>query len=202
MNRELMKTKDVQKWLKKYGYYKGDIDGISGVLTINAIIEFQSDYFVRKNDIDGIYGINTDNLLRTVINVKENSKDFKPKEFKCRCGGRFCTGYPDYIRADTVKIMQKIRDMIGVTYISSGLRCPKYNSMMKASIPNSRHLTGHAIDFYSPKTTTLKNRKNIMDNIDNIYYSYCDGYYRYPKKNTHGKISCRAMYTSIHIQTI
>ena len=38
MMKELMKTKEVQKWLKKYGYYKGDIDGISGVLTINAII--------------------------------------------------------------------------------------------------------------------------------------------------------------------
>ena len=54
--------------------------------------------YLRKKDVDGIYGTNTDNLLRHVYNVKAYTKNFEPEEFKCECGGRYCTGYPTYMK--------------------------------------------------------------------------------------------------------
>ena len=56
--------------------------------------------YLRKQDVDGEWGINSDNALRHVYNVRRYTKsdNFSPEEFKCECGGKYCTGYPSYMK--------------------------------------------------------------------------------------------------------
>ena len=56
------------------------------------ILKLQRKYFIRQKDIDGIYGRDTDILLRHVYNVLMYSENFTPDEFRCECGGKYCSG--------------------------------------------------------------------------------------------------------------
>lgn len=143
------------------------------------IKKFQKKY-LRAMDVDGKYGTNTDNLLRHVYNVKRFTKNFTPEEFKCECGGRYCTGYPSYMKKVELQNLQKIRDHYGKPItITCGLRCRPYNNSLAGSIPNSKHLSGYATDFYAKGVTdTLENRKKAIKwikTLPNHNYTYGNG---------------------------
>lgn len=156
--------------------------------------------YLRAKDVDGKYGIDTDRLLRHVYNCSL-VKDFKPEEFKCECGGRYCTGYPSYMKQVELKHLQKIRDHYGKPItVTCGLRDRKYNSTLRGSIPNSKHLTGYAADIYIPGVTdTLSGRKAAIKWIKkqpNHGYTYGNGY------NSYGAaISAGYMGNCIHTDT-
>lgn len=145
--------------------------------TIKAL---QSKYMLRKKDADGIYGTNTDNMLRTVWNTLRLTKNFKPEEFRCDCGGRHCCGFPSYMKANELKHIQAIRDHWGrpIT-VTQGLRCKGRNKELKGSAVNSGHMYGRAIDFYQKGVTdTLANRKMSIKWIKKQFahkYSYGNG---------------------------
>ena len=143
------------------------------------IRKFQKKY-LRSKDVDGIYGTNTDNALRHVYNVKKYTKNFSPEEFKCECGGKYCTGYPSYMKKVELENLQTIRSHYGKPMVvTCGLRCKTYNSKLSGSIPNSKHLTGYATDFYmSGVTDTLANRKaaiKYIKTLPNHNYTYGNG---------------------------
>jgi len=142
-----------------------------GDYNTESIAKFQKDY-LRAKDVDGIYGNNTDNALRHVYNVKRYCKNFTPQEFKCECGGRYCTGYPTYMKASQLSTIQSIRDHYGKPMtITCGMRCTGYNRVLKGSVANSRHLTGLACDYYIKGVTdTLANRKNSIAWIKSLPY--------------------------------
>lgn len=138
--------------------------------------------YLRPKDVDGKYGKNTDTLLKHLYNVKKYTKadNFKPEEFKCECGGRYCTGYPDYMKQCQLEHLQRIRTYYKKPMIiTSGLRCPGYNKSIGGSIQNSLHLQGLATDFYMLGVTdTLANRKKSLSWIKkqpNHNYSYGNG---------------------------
>lgn len=136
--------------------------------------------YLRSKDVDGIYGIDTDRLLRHVYNVTTCTKNFKPEEFKCECGGRYCTGYPSYMKQVELKNLQNIRTHYGKPMkVTCGLRCKTYNSRLSGSIPNSKHLYGYATDFYMAGVTdTLANRKaaiKYIKKLPNHNYTYGNG---------------------------
>ena len=165
-----------------------------------GIRKLQKRYF-RKKDVDGIYGVDTDRLLRHVYNVKKCTKDFEPEEFKCECGGRFCTGYPSYMKQVELRHLQTIRDHYKKPMkVTCGLRCKPYNSRLSGSIPNSKHLGGYATDFYMQGVTdTLANRKAAIKwirTLPNHNYTYGNGY------NSNG-VSIRAPYmgNALHTDT-
>lgn len=135
--------------------------------------------YLRKKDVDGVYGTDTDRLLRHVYNCSL-VKNFEPEEFKCECGGRYCTGYPSYMKQVELKNLQKIRDHYGKPMtVTSGLRCKAANSASRGSVPNSGHLHGYACDFYMQGVTdTLANRKKSikwMKKLSNTQYIYGNG---------------------------
>lgn len=141
---------------------------------------FQKKYMLRKSDWDGIYGQNTDNTLRTVYFTKKHTKNFKPEEFRCECGGKYCCGYPSYMKPAMLKHIQAIRDHYGkpVT-VTCGLRCKTWNSKLGGSIQNSLHLQGLAVDFFqSGVTDPLSKRKASIKWIKkqaNHHYTYGNG---------------------------
>ena len=136
--------------------------------------------YMRKQDVDGNYGPDTDKVLRHVYNVTKYTKNFSPEEFKCECGGRYCTGYPTYMKRVELEHLQKIRTHFDKPMkVTCGMRCKPYNNSLVGSIPNSLHLSGYACDFYMPGVTdTLSNRKkavNWIKKLPNHHYTYGDG---------------------------
>ena len=151
-----------------------------GSYSKNNILKFQRTAFSNSKEHDGIYGTKTDNALRHWYNVNKYTKNFRPEEFKCGCGGKYCTGYPTYMRKDMLVLIQSIRSHWNkpVT-VTCGLRCKTYNSKLSGSINSSKHLTGQAVDFYQVGVTdTLANRKKSIKWIKtqpNANYIYGNG---------------------------
>ena len=148
------------------------------------ILKLQKKYFIRKKDQDGIYGSDTDKLLRHVWNVlvwlPKNSgrTNFEPEEFKCECGGKYCTGDPTYMKQHQLALIQEIRTFFGKPMIvTCGMRCSTYNKKLNGSIANSKHLSGEATDYYiAGVTDNLANRKKSIKVIKKLkYHSYSYG---------------------------
>lgn len=72
--KQAMNTKDIQAALKKLGYYKGAIDGVSGSNTKNAIKKFQK---ANKLTADGIVGASTRSKLQAATAVKPSTTTAK-----------------------------------------------------------------------------------------------------------------------------
>ena len=173
-------------------------------LTYNKanIQALQRKYMWRSSDVDGIYGPNTDNMLRTVYNTLKYTKNFDAKEFRCECGGRYCCGFPTYMKPHELISIQAIRDHWGrpIT-VTCGMRDATYNRKLNGSVANSKHLTGSAIDFYQKGVTnTLANRKMAIKwmkrNLPYLNYAYGNGI------NSSG-YSVRAPYmgNALHVDT-
>lgn len=196
----ILSIKTRQKYLKNLGFYKGNIDGKEGILTKNAYRNLQKKYFIRTSDIDGIYGKNTEKLLRNAERVRLYTKSFKLEEFKCECGGKYCTGYPSLINIKLLKYAQILRNKYGAIYITSALRCQNYNSII-GGIRGSKHTLGKAIDWYSNYSfKSFSNRKKIINwyanNCISMNYAYCDGYARTKYRKEYPSVP--SMYKSIH----
>lgn len=83
----------------------------------------------------------------TSENCKE-FKNFKYSEFKCKCGGKYCNGYPVPFSYELAKNLQTIRTHFGKPLIiTSPLRCEIWNSK-QGGVKNSKHKKGWACDFY------------------------------------------------------
>lgn len=196
----MLSIKERQKELKIIGLYKGEIDGIEGVLTKKAYRDLQNKFFFRKKDKDGIYGKNTDILLQSVYNVKISCTNFDIKKDKmyCRCKGKYCTGYPAIIDLELARNLQSVRNKFGRTTVTSLLRCKEWNKKVGGT-PNSKHTKGKAVDFRGLYTATLNKRKKVINYWFTLLtpsYAYCNGYYKTPK--TSGKRTAKSMGISIH----
>ena len=172
-----MTTKQIQCLLTYLGYDPGQIDGIDGKKTQSALEAFRADYGVGA---EGLVGA----VARTVSKVErpseaEQETTGKPKtgtfwddiryftreEFRCKCGGRYCDGYPADIDMSMVKIADEIRNRIGKPIqINSGLRCKTHNANV-GGVPNSQHLLGNAADLGCPIGCTPAQMASIAEEI-------------------------------------
>lgn len=149
-----------QTYMKVLGFYKGTIDGKEGPQTRQAYLDLQKRYFLVDKDIDGKYGPNTDTLLRSAY-AFVGSKYFKLEEFKCKCGHRYCTGYPAVIDKRLINGLEILRKSCGAPLqITSGLRCKTWNAK-QGGASGSRHMTGKAADIQGIPTNTVTKRKAI-----------------------------------------
>lgn len=144
------------------------------------ILKFEKKYLPAEY-CDGQWGEQDDMLILHCVNVKKYTKNFKPEEFRCGCGGKYCTGYPTYMRETELRNLQAIRTKFGrPVNITSGLRCKKYNSTLKGSSTTSKHLTGQAADFYiAGVTDTLARRKTFiayLKTLQGFNWAYGNGY--------------------------
>lgn len=71
---------------------------------------------------------------------------FSREEFKCKCGGRYCNGYPAEMQEAVVRIADNARKHFGArATVISGLRCRQHNAN-EGGVSNSQHMYGEAID--------------------------------------------------------
>ena len=103
---------------------------------------------------------------------------FKKDEFKCKCGGKYCNGYPEKIDPKIIYTAIKLRRKYGQVTITSGLRCKKWNSLQSGSSSVSTHMKGKAIDFYIKVVTDSKagreKVKKYLNTLPHTKYTYSD----------------------------
>ena len=118
--------------------------------------------------IDGIWGSRSEDaykafrqqypgmtLGRAVMDLEGEAGDFwreirhfRREEFRCRCGGKHCDGFPAEPSETLVRLADDLRETFHAPAIpSSGLRCSYHNTAV-GGVANSRHLSGKALDFY------------------------------------------------------
>ena len=150
-------------------YYTGDVDGISGPLTRKAIQDFQNDFgglaVTGEADADTdqamihavAFGIPerdpgaADNNVGDKLSPTdfwEEIEFFSPDEMECKCGGKYCDGYPHEIQPLLMQILDRARRWSGhPIVIVSGLRCKEWNRIQKG-VATSQHQYGEAVDVY------------------------------------------------------
>ena len=184
-----MTVKQIQCLLTYLGYSPGTIDGSDGRNTQGAIRAFQTDYGLTA---DGICGTMTQKMLigaiaGTAVKVEkpEAAEDqqktgtwwddiqyFTPDEFKCKCGGQFCDGYPAEMQEAVVKIADSARAHFGKpAHVISGLRCQQWNAH-EGGVANSQHMYGEAIDLRIDGVDSETLRQFVASQPGHRY-SYC-----------------------------
>lgn len=157
-----MTTLQIQSLLTYLGYDPGEVDGLPGKNTRRAVLEFQAQEGLAT---DGSPGPLTQAALLDAVAAgrfrSEDSKSpeeatgtfwdeiryFKREEFRCKCGGKYCNGFPSEPNETLVRVADAIRKEAGASItVSSGLRCTRHNANVGGVI-NSRHLSGKAMDF-------------------------------------------------------
>lgn len=187
-----MTDKQKQYLLGYLGYYQGIPDGIWGRLSREATKDFQAGYGLEA---DGVCGPMTQKMLigaisGTVVKVErpaesksadtgkpqtgtfwDEIKWFKREEFRCKCGGRYCDGYPAEPDERMVRIANQLRNNLGVPVtIVSGLRCKDWNAT-QGGVPNSQHMYGEAADIYA-KGVPQSRVEAELDKIGGVRYHY------------------------------
>ena len=140
--------------LKYLGYYEGTVDGNFGPLSKMATAGFQDDYGL---DPDGEFDpLAEAKILEAVAGItklaeKENFwdgiKHFNREEFRCKCGGKYCDGFPAEPEMKLVQLADRVREHFDKPMrVSSGVRCKTHNANVGGSAA-SRHMSGKGMDF-------------------------------------------------------
>ena len=158
-----------------------------GLTYPNDVNKLQKKYMYR---VTGVYNTETDNCLRAAYNCKKYGEGyFSPKEFRCKCGGKYCNGFPDYPKVQLIKNLAYLReDSKSPIDIRSGLRCKKWNALQSGSASQSRHMKGKAVDIGSKVLTSTKSAR---DKLIKRWYSFKKANYAYGNTPNMG--------TSVHL---
>lgn len=178
-----MTIKQVQCLLTYLGYDPGAIDGVNGKNTMAAVKKFQAQEGLEPDGVPG--GKTWAALLDAVAKGRgydpgkattngETAKTgtfwddiefFTREEFRCKCDGKYCNGYPVDIDMNMVKIADQIRSRIGKPItVNSGLRCKTHNANV-GGVSNSQHLFGNAADLGCPSGFTPTQMASIAEEI-------------------------------------
>lgn len=158
-----MTTKQVQNLLQYLGFYNGIPDGVWGPMSQKACIDFQRRF--RGIAVDGFAGQETEQALKHAVSFGYLDRDdelvdpaetgtfwdgikyWTREEFRCRCGGKYCDGFPAEPDQTLVELLDDVREHFGRPgHPSSGLRCKTWNTI-QGGVGNSYHMTGKAMDF-------------------------------------------------------
>lgn len=121
-------------------------DGLAGPKTIAATITYQ-----KANDLspDGVAGpLTRAKIAEESEQVNWNEvKYFTRDEFKCKCGGKYCNGFPAEPNKVLITVADRVRAHFGKPMtVNSGVRCEAHNAAV-GGVANSRHKLGKAMDF-------------------------------------------------------
>ena len=180
-----MTVKQRQHLLAYLGYYVGTVDGDWGSGSRESCKAFQRDGNIPD---DGHGGPVTDAaLIKAVSNglmkperIPESDtsgtfwdeiKYFTREEFRCKCGGKYCTGFPAEPREAMVRIADELRKNLGVPVsVVSGLRCRVWNEL-QGGVAESQHMYGEAADIRA-RGISQSRLEAELDKIGGVRYHY------------------------------
>ena len=181
-----MDIRQRQHLLAYLGYYVGSVDGDWGSGSRGACADFQKAF--GGITVDGHGGQETDKALRHAVaydmfkadNVAEETltgsfwdeiEYFTRDEFRCKCGGKYCQGFPAEPKEELVRTADQLRKNLGVPItVVSGLRCPTWNSL-QGGVENSQHMYGEAADIYAAGCSQAQVEAEL-DRIGGVRYHY------------------------------
>lgn len=174
----------IQLLLLYLGYDPGEPDGVLGGKTKGAVELFQGDFGGIARD--GQPGQETQKALRHAVaygflkrqeDFWQEIRWFSRQEFACKCGGKYCNGFPAEPVEALVRSAEQIREHFGAAItVSSGVRCTAHNANV-GGVSNSRHLTGKAMDF-SVAGASAERVLEYIRTMPQIRYAYAiDGSY-------------------------
>lgn len=146
-----MTTYQTQCLLGYLGYSPGPIDGQDGPRTRAALERFRADYGGGEELLVGVVAgtvakKTSDKTSDKAGTFWDEIQHFRREEFRCKCGGRYCNGYPAEMQEDAVRIADAAREHFGrPAHVVSGLRCKTWNRL-QGGVENSQHMYGEAID--------------------------------------------------------
>lgn len=143
------------------------IDGLAGPATMAALKRYQEakglpqtgivddatwDTLMEENPAQGW----SDETISKKETVEKDSlttdtfwdeiKYFTREELKCKCGGRYCNGFPAEPHELLVRLAERARRHFGApAHNVSCLRCPVWNAR-SGGVANSQHMYGEAMD--------------------------------------------------------
>ena len=179
-----MTVKQKQHLLAYLGYYVGNVDGVWGTLSQTAMNAFNADF--RGLDVPGIpenapekalkhavaYDLfKTEPVKNEIGTFWDEIEHFDRSEFKCKCGGKYCNGYPVEPDERMVRIADRLRKNLGAPItIVSGLRCKTWNAV-QGGVANSQHMYGEAADIYA-RGVSQSRVEAELDEIGGVRYHY------------------------------
>ena len=182
-----MTNKQRQNLLAYLGYYVGAIDGVFGSGSREATKAFQRDFFQDESKADGICGTETEKALTHAVaygmpakkveettvsgNFWDEIEFFEREEFRCKCGGKYCNGFPVEPKEQMVRIANQLRKNLGVPVtVISGLRCTRWNEL-QGGVDNSQHMYGEAADICAEGKSQASVEAEL-DRIGGVRYHY------------------------------
>lgn len=82
----------------------------------------------------------------TVVTFWPGIVYFKRDEMRCKCGGRYCNGFPAEPKQLLMELADRARKHFGApAHVVSGLRCSRWNAI-QGGVANSQHMYGEAMD--------------------------------------------------------
>lgn len=172
-----MTNKQKQHLLAFLGLYDGRIDGIWGPKSQKAMKDFGEIYNRSGDDDDLLTAVYnwvpdaTDNNVGHTGTFWDEIEFFDREEFRCKCGGRYCNGFPAEPKEKLVRIADQLRKNLGVPIdVISGLRCETWNRL-QGGVVNSQHMFGEAMDIRARgKSQSVVEAE--LDKIGGIRYHY------------------------------
>ncbi len=141
-------------------YYNGPLDGLWGPASQKAADRFLRDFTGEQTTAPEEEGTFWDEI-----------RYFKREEFRCKCGGQYCSGFPAEPKETMVRIADQLRKNLGVPItVVSGLRCPTWNTL-QGGVENSQHMYGEAADIYAAGCSQAQVEAEL-DRIGGVRYHY------------------------------
>jgi hypothetical protein len=137
-------------------YYNGKLDGLWGKKSQEAAERFMRD-FAGEN-------------AATSPDKKpggfwDDIQFFTREEFRCKCGGEYCNGFPAEPDEQTIRYADEIRRRLGLPLrVNSGLRCKVWNQKNNGANA-SKHMTGLACDLGTPKGITPEKMATVAEEV-------------------------------------
>ena len=148
---------NIQEVLKGYVPYL-DTDGLAGPATVGATAAYQEAHGLP---VTGIADLQTREHIQANAAPEPQDKPdtgtfwdeikyFTREELRCKCGGRYCNGFPAEPQELVVRIADQARAHFGRPAINvSFLRCQRWNAI-SGGVANSQHMYGEAMDICIP----------------------------------------------------
>ena len=140
-------------------------DGLAGPKTVEALKRYQKDKGLPQTG--RVDSATWDKLMEEAPNLpgrepvsEEDTEDdtttvitfwpgivyFKREEMRCKCGGRYCNGFPAEPQQLLMELADRARKHFGKpAHVVSGLRCQRWNQI-QGGVANSQHMYGEAMD--------------------------------------------------------
>lgn len=137
-------------------YYNDKLDGIWGPKSQAAADRFLRDFTGEEAATDP----------EPADNFWDEIEFFDREEFRCKCGGLYCHGFPAEPDEQMVRYADEIRRRLGVPlHVNSGLRCKVWNDRTPDASKTSKHMLGSAVDLEKPAGVTPERMASVAEEV-------------------------------------